>query len=214
MEFVHKYGVYGLGFFAQSLFGTRLLVQLFHSERKGTVVSPTIFWQLSLLASFLFLLYGIMRNDAVIILGQTLSYFIYIRNLQLKKDWKKIFLSLRILLLLLPAFALAWIVFGSGTKMQQIFSNTDLSNPIIVIGTIGQLMLNLRFVYQWYYSEKNNESILPLGFWVISSIASVMILSYATYRIDPVLLVAQGMGIVVYIRNIFLHFKIKPRSAT
>lgn len=198
-----------MGFFAQSLFGARLLVQLFHSEKQGKVVSPTIFWQLSLLASFLFLIYGVIRNDIVIILGQTLSYFIYIRNLQLKNDWIRIPLLIRIVLLLLPIAAFGWIVIGADQKMDHIFSNSDFTNPLIIMGAIGQLMLNLRFIYQWYYSEKHKTSILPLGFWVISSVASVLILIYATYRIDPVLLVAQSMGIVVYLRNIFIYRKQK-----
>lgn len=213
MEFVQKYGIYGLGFFAQSLFGARLIVQLLLSEKKGKVVSPTIFWQLSLMASFLFLIYGIIRNDLVIIIGQTLSYLIYIRNLQLKNDWVKFPLIIRIIVFALPALALCWIVMGSENKLQDIFSNSDLSNPIIAIGAVGQLMLNLRFIYQWYYSEKHSDSILPLGFWVISSVASVMILTYASYRLDPVLLVAQGMGIFVYLRNIVIHFKAKPKTA-
>lgn len=212
MEFIQKYGIYGLGFFAQSLFGARLVVQLLISERKGKVVSPTIFWQLSLMASFLFLIYGIIRNDLVIIIGQTLSYFIYVRNLQLKNDWQKFPLAARIVLLCLPFAALGYISL-SLNKMDAIFQNSDLSNPIIAIGAVGQLMLNFRFIYQWIYSEKQKDSMLPLGFWVISSIASVMILSYATYRIDPVLLVAQGMGIFVYLRNIYIHFKSKPQPA-
>jgi lipid-A-disaccharide synthase-like uncharacterized protein len=213
MEFLSKYGIYFLGFFAQSLFGARLVVQLLLSERKGRVVSPTIFWQLSLIASFLFLIYGIIRNDLVIIIGQTLSYFIYIRNLQLKHDWSKIPVMFRAVLFALPPMALGWVAMGTNGRLDLIFSNSDLSNPIIVIGTIGQLMLNFRFIYQWYYSERHNDSILPLGFWVISAIASVMILRYASYRMDPVLLVAQGMGIVVYLRNIFIHFRSKPSVA-
>ena len=213
MEFVSKYGIYALGFFAQSIFGARLIVQLFISEKKGKVVSPTIFWQLSLIASFLFLIYGIIRNDFVIILGQTLSYFIYIRNLQLKNNWKEIPLTIRIVLFSLPFVALTYIALFADGKVNQIFANTDLTNPIIFMGAIGQLMLNFRFIYQWYYSEKNNDSILPLGFWVISSFASIMILTYATYRIDPVLLVAQSMGIVVYLRNIFIFFKAKRVAA-
>jgi lipid-A-disaccharide synthase-like uncharacterized protein len=204
MDLLHKYWVFGLGFFAQGLFGARLIVQLIHAEREGKVVSPTIFWQLSLLASFLFLIYGILREDAVIILGQTLSYFIYIRNLQLKNDWKKIHLSLRIILFILPFLAFIYLSFGATYSFNSVLSSQDITNPVIILGAIGQLMLNLRFVYQWYYSEKNKSSILPLGFWVISTIASVFILIYASYRIDPVLLVAQGMGIFVYIRNIFL----------
>jgi lipid-A-disaccharide synthase-like uncharacterized protein len=212
MALFQKYGIYALGFFAQSIFGARLVVQLFISEKKGKVVSPTIFWQLSLVASFLFLIYGIMRDDFVIILGQTLSYFIYIRNLQLKNDWIKIHLFLRAILFALPFIAIGWIIFGSENKLHQIFSNTDLSSPIILVGAIGQLLLNVRFIYQWYYSERHNDSILPLGFWVISSFASVMVLGYAFYRLDPVLLVAQGMGILVYLRNIYIHFKAKRNS--
>jgi lipid-A-disaccharide synthase-like uncharacterized protein len=162
------------------------------------------------MASFLFLIYGIIRNDLVIIIGQTLSYFIYIRNLQLKNDWVKFPLVVRTVLCLLPVVAVAWVIFGGNGKLDQIFANSDLTNPIIAIGAVGQLMLNFRFIYQWYHSEKQQDSILPLGFWVISSMASVMILSYAWYRLDPVLLVAQGMGIFVYLRNIFIHFKAKP----
>lgn len=198
--------MYALGFFAQSLFGARLVVQLLLSEKQGKVVSPTIFWQLSLMASFLFLIYGILRNDVVIILGQTLSYFIYIRNLQLKKDWNKFPLSFRLILLLLPVLAFVWIFIGVN-KIETLFTINDLLHPIILIGAIGQLMLNFRFIYQWYFSEKHKTSILPLGFWIISTIASIMILFYASYRIDPVLLVAQGMGIFVYARNIIIHYK-------
>jgi lipid-A-disaccharide synthase-like uncharacterized protein len=212
MEFFEKYGIYALGFFAQSLFGARLVVQWFYSEKEGKVVSPTIFWQFSLIASFLFLIYGIVRNDLVIIIGQTLSYFIYIRNLQLKKGWNKFHPVIRLILFVLPAVALGWVFTASEGKLQNIFSNSDLSQPIVAIGAVGQLLLNLRFIYQWYYSEKHNDSILPLGFWVISSFASVMILSYAYYRLDPVLLVAQGMGIFAYLRNIFIHYKTKLRT--
>jgi lipid-A-disaccharide synthase-like uncharacterized protein len=207
MEFLEKYWIYGLGFFAQSLFGGRLIIQLYHSEKEGKVVSPTIFWQLSLVASFLFLIYGILRDDIVIILGQTLSFFIYVRNLQLKNDWLKIPAGLRLFLLLLPVIAFGWMFLGTNHNFRSIFAQTDLTSPLIIMGAVGQLMLNLRFVYQWYYSEKHKSSILPVGFWVISLGASVLILTYASSRLDPVLLVSQGMGIFVYVRNILIHRK-------
>ena len=212
MEFVQKYAVYALGFFAQSLFGARLVVQLILSERKRKVVSPTIFWQLSLAASFLFMIYGILRNDSIIIIGQTLSYFIYIRNLQLKKDWAKFHPVNRVAILLLPVVAVGYIVL-SIEKLHAISENSNLMDPIIFIGAVGQLLLNLRFIYQWIYSERENDSVLPLGFWVISVVASVMVLGYAWYRLDPVLLVAQGMGIFVYVRNVVIHFRSKPKAA-
>ncbi len=207
MDLLAKYWIYGLGFFAQALFGARLVVQWFQTERKGAVVSPTIFWQISLVASFLFLIYGIIRDDLVIILGQTLSYFIYIRNLQLKNNWREIPFVIRSILIVLPILAIAWIIWGSESKLAEILKANDLSHPILILGAVGQLLLNFRFIYQWYYSEKKKTSVLPLGFWIISTVASAFVLIYASYRIDPVLLVAQGLGIIVYIRNMMIYKK-------
>jgi lipid-A-disaccharide synthase-like uncharacterized protein len=212
METTTSYWLYALGFFAQALFGARLIVQLFHTERAGKVMSPTLFWQLSLIASFLFLIYGILRNDVVIIVGQTLSYYIYVRNLQLKNYWSDIPAIPRVKLSILPIVTLIGIFLLDQDKIQRLVYANDFTHPILLMGAVGQLMLNVRFIYQWYYSEKYKTSILPLGFWIISTVASVMILVYASYRIDPVLLVAQGMGIFVYIRNIFVHFKDKRSS--
>jgi len=62
----------------------------------------------------------------------------------------------------------------------------------------------LRFVYQWIYSEKNKESSLPFGFWLLSLIGSLMILVYAILRKDPVLLIGHLMGSFIYTRNIFI----------
>jgi len=207
--------ILALGFFSQALFGVRLIVQLFHTERAGKVVSPTLYWQISLLASFLFLTYGIIRNDIVIILGQSLSYFIYIRNLQLKNDWRKFHLSLRTLLMVLPFTALVLIVTGVNGKLSDIIRNNNFSDPILFIGAAGQLLLNFRFVYQWYYSEKHGASILPIGFWFISALASVMIIFYAINKSgepEPVLLVSQGIGIFAYLRNIFVHYRSVQRK--
>lgn len=213
------YWYYALGFFAQSLFGARQLVQLFHSERQGKVASPTLFWQLSLIGSFLFLIYGILRHDFVVIFGQTISYFIYIRNLQLKNNWRAIPKIARILLLLLPVGAFGSMFFNSSNTLEILLETTDFTDPIVVLGSIGQLLLNFRFVYQWYYSEKEKVSILPLGFWIISSIASLLIIRYAVHitphkTLDPVLLVSPCLGLIVYTRNIYIHFKSRTKTKT
>ena len=210
MEFVQKYWLFGLGFFAQGLFGLRLLIQLFLSEKEGRSVSPVIFWQISLAASFLFLIYGILRYDIVIIGGQTLSYFIYIRNLQLKHAWRLIPLSTRIVISLLPFIAWVWILFVSGNT-AALLSTHKVLNGWVLLGASGLLMLNLRYLYQWYKSEQEKESVLPMGFWIISAVASVFVVIYATYRFDIVLLVSQGMGLVVYTRDILLQAWPKKR---
>ena len=199
--------IYGLGFFAQSLFGARILVQWILSEREGKVVSPTLFWIFSLCGSFLFLIYGILRQDFVILFGQTISFYIYIRNLQLKKFWKRIPLLLRVIISPLPLILFLGTALYNPTSINNIFNRIDFSDPIIIIGSVGQLLLNFRYLYQWYFSEKANESLLPLGFWVISAVASTMVVFYGFNRLDPVLLVAQSMGFVAYCRNIYLYLR-------
>lgn len=199
--------IYGLGFFAQSLFGARILVQWILSEREGKVVSPTLFWIFSLCGSFLFLVYGILRQDFVILFGQTISFYIYIRNLQLKKFWKRIPLLLRVIISPLPLILFLGTASYNPASINNIFNRIDFSDPIIIIGSVGQLLLNFRYLYQWYFSEKAHESLLPLGFWVISAVASTMVVFYGFNRLDPVLLVAQSMGFVAYCRNIYLYLR-------
>ena len=146
-----------------------------------------------------------IRSDIVIIVGQALSYFIYIRNLQLKNAWKQFSLPVRIIIFSLPLLSLLWsMLFLENTGTI----NLNFMDPLMIIGAIGQLGLNLRFLYQWYYSEKHKTSLLPFGFWSISTWASVLVIIYSlfhpVYQIEPVLLVSQTLGIVVYIRNMIL----------
>ena len=94
--------IYRIGFLAQILFSSRLLVQWITSEKQKQVVTPVMFWSLSLFASFLLFIYGYLRDDFAIMFGQTLTYFIYIRNLQLQNQWNKIPKLLRWFLFVFP----------------------------------------------------------------------------------------------------------------
>jgi lipid-A-disaccharide synthase-like uncharacterized protein len=207
MEFLKQNWIYLVGFGGQSLFGVRILVQWFYSEREGRPVSPVLYWQVSLVASFIVLIYGVLRKDPIIILGQILSYYIYVRNLQLKQSWSTIYAPLRYFLLILPMVFLAMILFSTRSLMGELYDNVEPLKPIFIIGAVGQLMLNLRFVYQWYYSEQRKMSILPLGFWVISLSASVFVLIYGLNRQDPVLIASQGLGMIAYVRNIWFYWR-------
>jgi lipid-A-disaccharide synthase-like uncharacterized protein len=205
---MQTYAIYALGFFAQGLFGMRILIQWFYSEREGRVVSPSLFWVFSLLGSFLFLIYGWLRLDLVILIGQTLSFYIYIRNLQLKKVWSRLSTLVQLAIFLLPVGV--WlVVFTTQGTWAKIIDRNVWTDAFLLLGAFGQILLNLRYLYQWYYSEKASESLLPLGFWIISAIASVMVIVYGFYRNDPVLLLAQSMGFFAYLRNIWLSVKIK-----
>lgn len=71
------------GILAQMFFAGRFLVQWIESERAGRSVVPVSFWFLSILGGAMTLVYGLVRHDAIIILGQVLSNLIYVRNLML-----------------------------------------------------------------------------------------------------------------------------------
>lgn len=72
---------------------------------------------------------------------------------------------------------------------------------------MGQIIFTLRFIYQWIYSKRKDESLLPIGFWIISLFGSLIIVSYAIYRKDPVLILGQSTGLLAYSRNIYLSKK-------
>ncbi len=197
--------IYALGFLSQVLFFARNIAQWFLSEKKGEVVSPAIYWQISLVASILMLTYGILRSDFAIVLGQIIVYLIYIRNLQLKKVWHRMHIISRMLAIATPLVYLGWLFWGTSYNFNSILNNADIPVLLMIWGSAGQIIFTFRFIYQWIYSEKRNDSFLPIGFWIISTIGSLMIFAYAIYRLDPVLFAAHSLGLFIYIRNILLH---------
>jgi len=201
--------VYSIGFSAQILFSSRLLIQWIQSEKVKKVVTPLLFWQLSLLASFLLFVYGWLRDDFAIMLGQVLTYFIYIRNLQIQGFWTKLHRAFRVFLYVFP-FIIVWYTYNNNQfDIDRVFRNQDIPGWLIGLGSIAQVVFTLRFVYQWIYSEKKKESILPMGFWMLSTTGSLLIITYAILRKDPVLFTGHIFGSIVYIRNILLIKKSK-----
>lgn len=198
--------ILGLGFLAQALFFIRTITQWFKSEQEGEVISPIIYWQISLLASVLMLTYGILRNDFAIVLGQFIVYTVYIRNLQLKNAWEKMHWIARYLAITIPLSYLGWLVFADTHSFKTIFKNEDVTLLLMIWGSAGQVVFTSRFIYQWIYSENKKDSVLPLGFWIISTVGSIMIFTYSIPRMDPVLFAAHSLGFFIYTRNILLHY--------
>jgi len=196
--------IYSIGFLAQLLFSGRLILQWILSEKNKKVLTPSIFWKLSLFASFLLFVYGYLRDDFAIMLGQTLTYFIYIRNLQLQGEWQKAPKLLRWFLWIFPLLIVVYSFNNNVYDLNKLLKNEAIPFWLLIWGSVAQVIFTLRFVYQWLYSEKNKESSLPFGFWLLSLIGSIMILIYAVFREDPVLLVGHLMGSIIYIRNIFI----------
>lgn len=193
-----------IGFIGQGLFFARFAVQLFLSEKQKKVIAPPVFWKISLFASLIFFIYGYLRKDFSIMLGQSLTYFIYIRNLQLQGKWKNIPKPFQFFLFTFPFFIVAYAYHNGIYDLYLLLNNENIASWLLTLGIISQLVFVFRFVYQWITSEKKKTSHLPIGFWYISLLGSILIFIYAIYRIDLVLILAHSIGMFVYLRNIFI----------
>ncbi len=79
----------------------------------------------------------------------------------------------------------------------------EISLTWLVVGLIGQLFFSARFIIQWIYSEINKKSIIPVAFWFFSILGGVTLLAYAIHRKDPVFILGQSAGLLIYARNIY-----------
>jgi len=199
--------VFVIGFISQVLFFTRTLFQWVQSERARKVVSPTIYWVLSIVASYLFFIYGWLRNDFSILLGQLISYYIYIWNLNENGVWEKINLFIKVVLVLTPFLAIGFVLKNGNYFVDNFLTNKSIPLWLLIFGSLGQVIFTLRFVYQWIYSMRRNQSLLPVGFWIISLVGSGIIAIYGLIRLDPILILGQSVGFIAYTRNIALYRK-------
>jgi lipid-A-disaccharide synthase-like uncharacterized protein len=77
-------------------------------------------------------------------------------------------------------------------------------NGWIILGFFGQALFTMRFLVQWIASEKAQKSVIPLSFWFFSIGGGALLLVYAIYKGDPVFIVGQGLGVFIYVRNLWL----------
>jgi len=78
----------------------------------------------------------------------------------------------------------------------------------LAIGFGGQGLFTMRFFVQWIASEKQKKSVMPNAFWYFSIGGGLILLAYAIKKMDPVFILGQGTGLIIYARNIyFIHQK-------
>ncbi|WP_237155519.1 lipid-A-disaccharide synthase N-terminal domain-containing protein [Oryzibacter oryziterrae] len=82
----------------------------------------------------------------------------------------------------------------------------------VILGFVAQGLFMMRFVVQWIASEKAKDSVIPVAFWFFSLGGGALLLVYAIQREDPVFIAGQGLGLLIYIRNLMLIRKAKTRS--
>lgn len=212
MHGVPHWIVYAIGFAAQFFFAGRTLFQWLDSERKKEVTSPAAYWGLSVIAAYLMFVYGVLRDDFSIILGQFISYYVYLWNLNAKRIWQRMGKLLQVILVLTPIAATVILLKDASVFARNMFHNDQVPLWLLLFGSAGQIIFTLRFIVQWFYSRQKHESVLPRVFWVISLIGSGVIVAYGIFRKDPVLILGQSFGFVAYIRNLMIGFKNTSRN--
>jgi lipid-A-disaccharide synthase-like uncharacterized protein len=193
--------MYLIGFGAQLMFASRIVVQWLSSEKAGQVTTPLSFWFLSLAGASLMVVYGVLRHDIVITVGQTVLFCIYCRNLTLSGYWSATPLLFQILLSL-PLVLLLWPPVASNLVRTTFSPSEGITGLLLWIGGCGQLAMFTRFLLQWLHSERLQRSNLPHVFWWTSLAGAVLLLVYACFRRDIVLITGQVFGIGVYLRNL------------
>ncbi|SCD20345.1 lipid-A-disaccharide synthase [Proteiniphilum saccharofermentans] len=201
--------IYGIGFLAQIFFSARILYQWIVTEKAKKIISPPIFWILSIFGSYLLFIYGVLRNDFAIIFGQFIAYYIYLWNLNMQGIWKQIHVGLKAILLLTPVIAVALLMRDMNAFTTLFFRQKDIPVWLLIFGSAGQVLFTFRFIYQWIYSAHLHRSVLPIGFWIISLLGSGIIVAYGIIRHDPVLILGQSVGFVAYVRNIMIGLQTK-----
>jgi len=76
----------------------------------------------------------------------------------------------------------------------------------VALGFVAQGLFTMRFVVQWVASERARRSVIPLAFWFFSLGGGVLLFIYALHRRDPVFIAGQGLGVVIYLRNLMLIY--------
>lgn len=86
--------------------------------------------------------------------------------------------------------------------MMGVTSQTDAI--WVLVGLLGQLMFTGRFVIQWLASERAGRSVVPVAFWYFSLTGGLIVLAYGIHKLDPVIILGQMPGTVIYSRNLWL----------
>lgn len=78
------------------------------------------------------------------------------------------------------------------------------ADPWLILGLFAQALFSARFLVQWIVSERRRRSTMPKVFWYLSLGGSGLLLAYAIHVRDPVFILGQSFGFIVYGRNLML----------
>lgn len=198
--------IYLIGFSAQFFYTGRSIIQWYLTEKKGRIESPSLFWIFSIIGSTILFYYGWLRNDVSILLGEYLSYYIYIWNIRAKGLYESVPKFIPIVQALIPIALIPVVISGWSSFAADFLHNNMIPLWLILLGIAGQIVYKTRFIVQWLYCVKRGESLLPLLFWYFAMVGGLLIITYGIIRHDWVLVIGQ-VGIIPTIRNIMIGLR-------
>ncbi len=84
----------------------------------------------------------------------------------------------------------------------------------LAFGFVGQFVFGMRFIVQWIATERRRRSVVPVAFWYLSLVGTVVLLTYSIYRLDPVFIAGFSLNMVIYLRNLyFIRAEARSREA-
>ena len=83
----------------------------------------------------------------------------------------------------------------------------------LAFGLVAQLLFTARFLVQWISSERAGQSVVPMAFWFFSMGGGAMTLVYGIAKLEPVIILGQGLATLIYIRNIMLILKNRAKDS-
>tara|TARA_B100001564_G_C20432039_1_gene574994 strand:- start:305 stop:673 length:369 start_codon:yes stop_codon:yes gene_type:complete len=116
------------------------------------------------------------------------------------------FLSFKIESIAIAVSNLILIVF----PFLDIYLSKNPENIMIIIGFGGQALFAARFLIQWIRSESAQKSVIPIAFWYFSITGGIVLLTYAIWRKDPVIIAGQSVGVLIYARNLYFIHRNNP----
>lgn len=88
-------------------------------------------------------------------------------------------------------------------NIEVIWSAIQGVDGWLVVGFLGQLLFTARFLVQWLASERTKQSVIPVMFWYFSILGGSTLLVYSIHKQDPVFILGQGAGLLIYFRNLY-----------
>jgi len=94
--------------------------------------------------------------------------------------------------------------------LNHLYANM-MANPYdtlwTAIGFGGQAVFGVRFLIQWWYSEKAGHSVIPLAFWYASIAGGVVLFAYSVHIQAWPLVLGQALPLPIYIRNLYMIYR-------